>query len=52
MTNAKYGIWITDSLMYDLGLKNGDKILSVDGKPVEYFNDLPSKIILGTQITL
>ena len=50
--NAKYGIWITDSLMYDLGLKNGDKILSVDGKPVDYFNDLPSKIILGKQITV
>jgi regulator of sigma E protease len=50
--NARYGIWITDSLMYDLGLKNGDKILSVDGQPVEYFNDLPSKIILGKQITL
>src|SRR4029078_1340964 len=45
--NAKYGIWITDSLMYDLGLKNGDKILSVDGNQIDYFNDLPSKIILG-----
>ena len=50
--NATYGIWITDSLMYDLGLKNGDKILSVDGNPVDYFNDLPSKIILGKQITV
>ena len=50
--NAKYGIWITDSLLYDLGLKNGDKILAVDGEPVAYFNDLPSKIILGKQITL
>jgi len=50
--NARYGIWITDSLMYDLGLKNGDKILAVDGKAVPYFNDLPSKIILGRQITV
>ncbi len=52
MANLKDGIWITDSLMYDLGLKNGDKIVTVNGEPIKYFNDLPGKIILGKQITL
>ncbi|MGH2564762.1 MAG: site-2 protease family protein, partial [Ginsengibacter sp.] len=52
MASVKDGIWITDSLMYDLGLKNGDKIVAVNGEPIQYFNDLPAKIILGKQITL
>jgi len=51
MANVKDGIWITDSIMHDIGLKNGDKILAVNGDTVQYFNDLPAKIILGKQIT-
>ena len=51
MANVKDGIWITDSLMHDIGLKNGDKIEAVNGEPINYFNDLPAKIILGKQIT-
>ena len=50
--NAKDGIWVTDSLMTKIGLKNGDKIEAVNGEPVKYFDDLPMKIILGKQITL
>ena len=52
MANVKDGIWITDSMMYDLGLKNGDKILAVNGEHINYFNDLPAKIITGKQITI
>ena len=51
MANVKNGIWITDSLMYDIGLRNGDKIIAVNGDTINYFNDLPAKIILGKQIT-
>ena len=47
MANVKDGIWITDSLMYEIGLKNGDKIVAVNGETINYFNDLPAKIILG-----
>ena len=43
--NLKYGI-VTDSLGKSIGLQNGDKILSVDGKEVERFNNVPLKIIL------
>lgn len=50
--NAKDGIWVTDSLMTKIGLKNGDKIEAVNGEPIKYFDDLPMKIILGKQITL
>jgi regulator of sigma E protease len=48
--NAKYGIWVTDRLMYNMGLKNGDKIKAVNGEPIKYFNDIPAKILLGKQI--
>jgi regulator of sigma E protease len=48
--SAKYGVWVTDSLMHDIGLRNGDKIISVNGEPIEYFDDIPSKILLGNQI--
>lgn len=50
--NAKYGIWVTDSLMFDIGLKNGDKILAVNNEPVKYFNEIPAKILLGREITV
>jgi len=52
MANVTNGIWITDSLMNDIGLKNGDKIVAVNGETINYFNDLPAKIILGRQITI
>lgn len=44
--NAKYGI-ACDSLAMQTGLQNGDKVLSVNGKPVENFNKIPLEIILN-----
>ncbi len=46
------GIWVTDSLMSNIGLENGDKILAVNGEPVQYYEDLPGKILLGKEITV
>ena len=50
--NAQYWIWVTDSLMNKIGLQNGDKIETVNGDSIKYFDNLPSKILLGKQITL
>ncbi len=44
-SSVKYGITV-DSLAYEMGLRNGDKILSVDNKPVEDFASIPKVIIL------
>ncbi len=41
----KYGIAV-DSLSQSIGLRNGDQILSVDGKYVEKFRSIPLDIIL------
>ncbi len=42
---VKYGITV-DSLGYSMGLRNGDKILALDGRQVEEFYDIPKQIIL------
>jgi regulator of sigma E protease len=44
------GLIINDSLMYDFGLKDGDKVLSVNNEPVTYYEDLPGKLILGETV--
>ncbi len=52
MTSLKNGIWTTDSLMTEVGLRNGDRIISVDGEPVDYFENLIPKILLGSEVLL
>ncbi|TSA30306.1 MAG: RIP metalloprotease RseP [Bacteroidetes bacterium] len=44
-SEVKYGITV-DSIGYEIGLRNGDKILSVDHIMVEDFADIPKTIIL------
>jgi len=45
-TNLKYGIAV-DSLGYEMGLRNGDKILSLDGEKVEEFSRIVPEMILN-----
>ncbi len=49
--NVKYGI-VTDSVGYAIGLRNGDKILSVDNQPVENFMQITSEIVLNDRKTI
>ena len=44
--NVKYGI-LTDSTGYAMGLRNGDKIISVDGQPVDNFYAIIPDILLN-----
>ena len=52
MSSLKNGIWVTDSLMNEVGLKNGDKIISVNGNAVDYYENLSAKILLGSSIVV
>ena len=52
MSSVKYGIWTKDTLMNEIGLRNGDKILAVNGKPVDYFENLGAQVILGNEILI
>lgn len=46
--NVKYGI-VTDSVGYAMGLRNGDKILSIDNQHVENFMQVTPDIILNNR---
>lgn len=50
-SSVKYGITV-DSLAYEMGLRNGDRILTVDHKPVEDFAAIPKTIILEEAKTI
>ncbi len=45
MASLKNGISFQDSIFYKIGLEKGDKIVSVDGKTVEYLDGVELKII-------
>ena len=50
--NVKDGIWVQDSLAINLGLQNGDKILSVDGNKIKKFSDITVQFINGNNYTI
>ena len=41
------GVWVSDSLMYNIGLRSGDKIVSVNGDSIKYFDDVAKKILFS-----
>lgn len=47
----KYGICV-DSLAYEFGLRDGDKILAIDGEYIENFSQIPMQIILEKAKTI
>ncbi len=50
-SEVKYGI-VADSVAQDMGLRTGDKILTVDNEPVEDFFKIPGRIILDNAKTI
>lgn len=50
--NVKDGIWVTDSLAVQVGLQNGDKIVSVDGEKLRKFSDITVAFINGNTFTV
>lgn len=50
-SSVKYGIQV-DSLGNEMGLQNGDKILSIDGNVVENFLKIPAHIIMDQAKTV
>jgi regulator of sigma E protease len=52
MNSVNGGVWITDSLMYEAGLRNGDKLVAINDKPVEYFEDVNKDILTGKSMII
>lgn len=50
--SMKYGVHVADSTLYKIGIRNGDKILSVDGEPIDDYERLRRKILLGSSMTI
>lgn len=50
-SEIKYGIYV-DSLGYEMGLRNGDKILTIDNQVVEDFSKIPGHILLEKAKTI
>jgi regulator of sigma E protease len=50
--NLTNGIWVVDTVVNEVGLKNGDKIVSVNSQPVKYFEDLNAAMLLGEKMTV
>lgn len=49
--NLKYGI-VTDSIGYNIGLRNGDKIITVDNQHIENFLEVTANIVLNNRKTI
>jgi regulator of sigma E protease len=48
VSSMKYGISFQDTVFQQIGFQQGDKIISVDGKPVDYTDKLTYQVITGT----
>ena len=46
-SSLKNGVWVSDSLMYEIGLRSGDKIVSVNGDTIKYFDDVAKEILFS-----
>jgi len=47
-SNVKYGI-VTDSTGFEMGLRNGDKIISVDNQKIDNFMEITPDIVLNNR---
>jgi regulator of sigma E protease len=50
--DAKEGIWVNNPVLDKAGIKTGDKIVSIDGAPVEKFNEINQKILLAKEVVV
>ncbi|MGQ0739961.1 MAG: RIP metalloprotease RseP [Bacteroidota bacterium] len=51
-SSMKYGVHVVDSTMYRMGLRNGDRILQIDGKEVTDYEKLRRRLLLGSSVTV
>lgn len=48
-SSLKYGIQVTDSTLYKIGLRSGDKILAVDGESIDDFERTLKKMLVSDE---
>ncbi len=50
-SSVQNGIAVGDSLMYQVGFRDGDKIKTIQGEPVQYFEEVVKKLIIKGEPT-
>ena len=50
--NLTNGVWVVDTVVNEIGLLNGDKIIAVNDQPLKYFEDLNTAMLLGEKMTI
>lgn len=51
-SSLKYGVHVVDSTLYKIGIRNGDRILAVNGEPIDDIEKTIRKVIVGDNITV
>ncbi len=51
-SEVKDGIWVTNPIAEKVGFENGDKIVSVDGKTFDAFDDAAYATLFGKKVTV
>ena len=51
-SEVQNGIWVTNPVVENAGLKTGDKIISVDGVKVNKFHELNERILMGKEVQI
>ena len=46
------GLWCVDSLSNEIGFQTGDKIISIDGKPVKRFSSILEKMVTASYVNV
>lgn len=50
--NLTDGMWVMDSLATDIGFKNGDKIIDINGKKIEKFSGITGEMLYGGTVNI
>ena len=50
--NVVDGLWCVDSLSNEIGFQTGDKIISIDGKPVKRFSSILEKMVTAKEVNV
>lgn len=50
--NLSDGVWVIDSIAYDVGLRTGDKVISINDVQPERFSDILPELVYGGSLTI
>jgi len=52
LAQMKDGIFVADSIGYKLGFQTGDRIISINGKPLRYFDEVMPELLYAQTVKL